>query len=175
MTILRTERLTLRPLELADAPRLSALAGAPEVARMLARMPSPYPAIAAEGQILLTLASAKAHGQTHFAVELPGHGLIGVVAALPDDDGLELSFWIGKPFWGCGFAKEAISALIQHLDQPELVATVYNDNTACFKLLARLGFVDTGDARRGYCFARKASADYRVLKWRRSAPGLKAA
>jgi len=49
--ILTTPRLRLRPLRPADAPRVQALCGNWNVARMLARVPHPYPDGLAEAWI----------------------------------------------------------------------------------------------------------------------------
>ncbi len=52
---IKTERLTLRPFRLEDAPHLYELANAWGLAKMTARIPHPYPVgLAAKWSIMLT-------------------------------------------------------------------------------------------------------------------------
>lgn len=64
----------------------------------------------------------------------------------------EVGFMIHPDHQGKGLAREAMVAVIDHLfathDIPDLVAEADPRNTASLKLLARLGFVETGRAER---------------------------
>jgi len=169
MTTLRTERLTLRPLELTDAARMGALTSDPGVARMTGGIPCPNPAIAAEGWILLRHARAPLGVEHHFAIDLAGHGLIGVIGAFrrPEEIrvGWEIGYWLGRPYWGCGFATEAGEAFIAHLRERRmtpLFASHFDDNPASGRVLAKLGFVPTGEVKPGYSLARAGFAPTRL-------------
>ena len=88
---IRTERLLLRPLELADAPRVSALTSEPGVARMVGMIPAPNPTICAEGWILIMRARAPlgrdhtlfalCDGQVQFAVKRQARTFVSIATA----------------------------------------------------------------------------------------------
>lgn len=105
---MKTPRLTLRPLVPHDATRIADLGGDWDVARMTGRIPYPYSSVAA-----LEWVSGLADGEVVFGIEYSGE-LIGICGYSSSDDGTsaELGYWIGKPYWGQGFATEAANALM---------------------------------------------------------------
>ena len=107
---LKTERLVLRAPSMSDVSAMVALAGDRHVAENTARIPHPYTAADAEG----LLASINQKGSEKvFAIELDG-ALIGMSGLDPRTDGAELGYWLGVPFWGCGYATEAVRAVIDY-------------------------------------------------------------
>ena len=48
-----------------------------------------------------------------FAIALDG-ALIGMSGLDPRTDGAELGYWLGVPFWGRGYATEAVRAVIDY-------------------------------------------------------------
>lgn len=170
MTTLRTERLTLRPLELSDAARFSKLSSDPGVARMTCGIPSPNPPIAAEGWILLRQARAGLGHEHSFAIDLAGHGLIGAMGvsrrAGAAGAGWEIGYWLGRAYWGQGFATEAGRALIADLRARRMTpifAAHFADNPASGRVLQKLGFTPTGDIRPGFSLARGVTAPMREV------------
>jgi [ribosomal protein S5]-alanine N-acetyltransferase len=106
MKTLRTERLTLRPFTLDDAPAVQKHCSAYEVALNTLLIPHPYPDGAAELRIS---SHADDYAQTrihHFALD-DGElaGAMGLV--MKGDRIAELGYWIGVPFWNRGYATEA--------------------------------------------------------------------
>ncbi len=89
-------------------------------------------------------------GGDDFLIEHQGR-VVGDVGAgrLP-----EFGFMIHPGVWGRGFATEAAAAYIDHVfrDTPiaELTADVDPRNTASLRVLAKLGFVETGRAARTF-------------------------
>lgn len=84
-----------------------------------------------------------------FVVERDG-AVIGKAGAwkLP-----EVGFILHPDHWGQGLAREAMEAVVRHLegafpDLPELTAEVDPRNAASLRLLARLGFAETHRAER---------------------------
>ena len=163
---IKTARLILRPLEDADAGRIAALAGEWDIARMTARIQYPYSTELAHQWI-----SDLADGEVVRGIVHDGE-LIGVTGYLPDDQGAaELGYWIGKPWWGRGFATEAAEAMIRYCFTSEKVARVtcshFVDNPASQHIIIKLGFQLVGPAR-AYCDARRR--DVATLRYERLRP-----
>lgn len=74
-----------------------------------------------------------------------------------DTEHAELGYWIGKPYWGMGYATEAVRALVAHaLDSDRfayLKAGHFADNPASRRVLEKLGFCPHGEEMRE-CMAR---------------------
>ncbi len=163
MTI-TTERLSLRALHLADAARIALLAGDYDVARMTAVIPYPY----SERQAAEWLRSAQAGDEgVLFAIERDGL-LIGCTGYRAHaDDHAEIGYWIGRPYWGRGFATEAVRALIGYGFWRDgfsfLVGGHFDDNAASARVMRKLGFVAAGEEMR-HCQAR--DREQRALLYR---------
>lgn len=146
---IRTERLTLRPFAIADAPRVRELTGAWAVTRMLARVPFPYPIGLAEDWIGKHAAGRAAAEAFPFAVTLHNR-LIGCVDLNKklEHGRMELGYWIAAPFWGLGYATEAAGAILSFgfgwLGTQFVGASHYEENESSGRVLAKLGFVETG-------------------------------
>jgi ribosomal-protein-alanine N-acetyltransferase len=112
---LETPRLTLRPFRPDDAPAVQELAAAFEVADTTLNIPHPYPAGAAEAWIATHPAQWEDGTLAVFAIVARDMsslvGAIGLVIA-PQHACAELGYWIGKPYWGRGFATEAGRAVL---------------------------------------------------------------
>lgn len=142
---IKTRRLVLRALEDSDAPELAHLAGDWEVARMTARIPFPYSeALAREWMETL--------GPDEFVRVVTFQGtLVGAVGYVPNDDGsAEIGYWIGRPWWGQGFASEAAAALVRYCFAKagfkRLTCCHFDDNAASARVIQKLGFRPNGDS-----------------------------
>ncbi len=113
---IESERLILRPFSLSDVKRVSALAGDKQISEMTANIPYPYSVSDVENWI-----------RTHDELFLSGKGvvyaivlkdsaeLIGAISFPKLENGLGvLGYWLGVPYWGCGYATEASKALISY-------------------------------------------------------------
>jgi RimJ/RimL family protein N-acetyltransferase len=157
---IETKRLKLRALRISDASRIAQLCGDPAVATMILRAPLPYLEIAAEG-FLMTLAARKRLGHDFvFAADVPGEGLIGMIGAhWLNDDAFEIGYWYGRPYWGRGFASEALGAfLAEARTLGDLHAGHFEDNPASGRVLMKSGFAYTGEVKPMFSFARGQSA-----------------
>lgn len=166
MATIRTERLILRPLELSDAPRLGAIMRDWDVARMTSTVPFPQFDLSVEGFLLIEQARRPLEKDHVFAIELPGHGLIGIVGAHVrgrDYEGhcVELGYSFGKAFWGKGYATEAVAAAADYaasLGRGPVVARHFADNPASGRVLEKVGFAYNGEREMGFSLARGDTA-----------------
>ncbi len=139
-----TPRLKLRAPEPDDAPRLQALCGNWEVARMLEVVPHPYPDGLAETWIE-GLAVRRQSDTAHiFAITL-AEELIGVIGLERGDDGpFGLGYWLGEAWWGRGYMSEAATRVIhfafEDLGAEKLTSGFFADNPASGRVLKKCGF-----------------------------------
>jgi RimJ/RimL family protein N-acetyltransferase len=73
--------------------------------------------------------------------------LIGACGIGNFNNDAELGYWIGRPYWGLGFATEASRAVVEiakTIGHKKLVASHFTDNPASGKVLRKLGFQGTG-------------------------------
>jgi len=150
---LATERLTLRPLQAADAADLHRLINDWEVCRNLAGVPFPYPRALADEWIAASAVELSAGRAYHLAItgqEAGAEMLIGSVGLRLDRKARigRLGYWVGRRFWGHGVAAEAAGKMarwaLAHLDLDRLEATVATDNAASIAVLRRIGFRPSG-------------------------------
>lgn len=134
LPILRTPRLTLRPLTDQDTDALVAGVGNYDVSRWLAVVPYPYDRDDARAFIAKVQAQDKPFWGIHNA-----DGLIGVVSL---DD--ELAYWIARPAWGQGYGFEAAHAACAHWfsdpDAGDLASGYFDGNERSGRVLRALGF-----------------------------------
>ncbi len=141
---LKTARLSLRAPSHSDVAAMVALAGDRRVAENTARIPHPYTAADAVG---LLDSINQTGGETIFAIALDG-ALIGMCGLDPRQDGGELGYWLGVPFWGRGLATEAARAVIDYafaeLGHEVLSSGARVSNPASRRVLEKCGFQWTG-------------------------------
>jgi RimJ/RimL family protein N-acetyltransferase len=142
--VLATARLVLRAPRRSDGKAIAALANDRRIAANTARIPHPY-AIEDAEQFIASV--NKREGEACFAVTLDG-APIGVCSVDLREDGPELGYWLGVPFWGRGFATEAARALIDHafgdLEHETLISGARVNNPASRRVLEKCGFQWTG-------------------------------
>ncbi len=157
ITEIQTERLLLRPFRDTDAEAVTTLAGNRKVARMTARIPHPYPDGSAQQWIAGQAAARKSGDAFRFAILFEGRlvGAIGLERQAPGR--YELGYWIGEPWWGQGMATEAAGAAVRFafetLGADTVEAGYLFDNPASGRILAKCGFVRTGEVMQ-WCEAR---------------------
>lgn len=147
--VIQTERLTLRPWREADAEGLFAYASDPDVGPA-AGWP-PHRSIEESREIIRTVFSAP----HTFAVCLAAtDGLVGSIGLMPPrcesnylgaGPELEVGYWIAKPFWGRGFAPEAVRAMQRYafetLGCKVLWCGYYEGNYKSLRVQQKCGFV----------------------------------
>ncbi len=146
--VLETERLVLRAPRPEDAENIVMLANERRIAENTARIPHPYTLPDAEAFLA---AANRSDRETTFVIALSEGTLIGACGLEgPGTASLmpELGCWLGVPYWGRGFATEAVRALIDHaftdLEPEALQAGARVTNPASRRVLEKCGFQWTG-------------------------------
>jgi RimJ/RimL family protein N-acetyltransferase len=139
---IETERLALRPFRRADAAEFARLAGEWAVASMTSDIPYPFSAAQAVSWL------RPVRGEVRFAIERERR-LIGGAGYYRRPSGVaELGFWLGRPWWGQGYATEATRAVVRHgfanRRLPGFSSARFDDNPASARVLAKLGFEAVG-------------------------------
>jgi len=121
-----------------------------DVARMTSRVPHPYHEEDAEAFLALAL-------KHRFVIQRRSDGVFLGMIGLHAEDGDEFGYWLGKPFWGFGYATEAAHRLVAYafeaLDLDTVHAGWFYDNPASGNVLAKLGARHNGSQMRD-CRAR---------------------
>jgi [ribosomal protein S5]-alanine N-acetyltransferase len=115
--ILYTERLCLRPFMPGDAPTVHRLLSSPEISEGTLSISYPYPEGAAEHWIATHIGTYLEKGDIIFALELRATSeLIGTMGLhpVPAHHRAEIGYWVGKEYWGNGYATEALKRVIQY-------------------------------------------------------------
>jgi 8-oxo-dGTP diphosphatase len=148
---LRTTRLVLRPLVAEDAAVFHRLINDWEICRRLPDAPFPYPARLAADWIEAAANDREHKRAEQFAlVEAASGALIGVAGLrlAKGQKTAELGYWLGRAYWGQGFALEAARRLVEWafaaLPISQMTAMVAADNDVSVALLNRLGFAQSG-------------------------------
>lgn len=177
--VIQTERLTLRPWRETDAAILFTYASDPDVGPA-AGWP-PHRSIEESGEIIRTVFAAPHTFAVCLAATDEPVGSIGLMPSRCEsnrrDDGLELEvgYWIAKPFWGRGFAPEAVRAMQRYafetLGCKALWCGYYEGNNKSLRVQQKCGFAPhhvecdvpcelMGDVRTE-CFTYLTSEDWR--------------
>ena len=76
----------------------------------------------------------------------------------------EISYWIGKEYWGQGIATQALSEFLNLVKIRPLYARVVKDNLASFRVLEKCGFIMDGEDK-GFANARGQEVEEFILKF----------
>jgi [ribosomal protein S5]-alanine N-acetyltransferase len=142
MVTIATERLVLRPFHRSDAAQFTRLAGDWAVASMTSDIPYPL----SQSQAMAWLRPGR--GEVRFAIELNGQLIGGAGYYRRRSGAAELGFWLGRPWWGRGYATEATQAIVRYGFEtrrlPGFTSSHFVDNWASAGVLRKLGFEPVG-------------------------------
>ena len=151
---LQTERLILRSLTLEDATDVQRLAGDRDIALMTVAIPHPYEDGMAEEWIRFCSDANKKDEAVNFAItRRTDDNLIGAIGLELEQEHQrgELGYWIGKPYWNCGYATEAAKAVVaysfQVLKLNRIYAFHFTRNPASGRVLEKIGMRHEGCRR----------------------------
>ncbi|PEE33867.1 GNAT family N-acetyltransferase [Bacillus pseudomycoides] len=160
MRTLQTERLILRPYELKDAIRAQALAGEREIIETTLAIPYPYLLEHAESWIQQHPRLIENGDAYPFAVVLKDENvLIGTMTLRIDKQHNkgELAYWIGKDYWGKGYATESAKKVMDfgfcELNLNRIWAPAMSKNQSSTQVMKKIGMTCEGTLKQD------------VLKW----------
>jgi 8-oxo-dGTP diphosphatase len=154
----RNFRICLKTICIEDAAGIADNANDPEITRNVARFgefPFPYTEEHALS-FISSLREKQADGtESHFSIRLDNE-VIGACALMNIDrktKRAELGYWLGRRYWGMGYAKEALTLLLGfgfgRLDVGKIAAHTFKSNERSIRLLNSMGFSKDGPALGG--------------------------
>lgn len=92
--------------------------------------------------------------------------VVGSVSSYEDAGKPEVTYWIGKAYWGKGIATRALSDFLAHGNRARpMYARVAKDNLGSRRVLAKCGFKIIGESK-GFANARGEEIEELVLELR---------
>lgn len=143
---LSTARLVLRKPTQGDAAAIAAIANNRRVAGQTRRMPYPF----SRGDALEWIEMVSQAREPAFLVTGRSDGAVygGVGCATVENGELEVGYWLGEPYWGQGFATEAIQAVIDLVFDACDIDRVYGHcrvvNARSRRVMVKCGFQHIG-------------------------------
>jgi RimJ/RimL family protein N-acetyltransferase len=151
---IETARLRMRPLRDEDLADLVKLIGNWEVARWTASVPYPYTEADGQEWIALVQQDHASGLPRSFAIVLKETdrliGGVGLNGSTGDEsEELALGYWIGQPYWGNGYGREAVAAIIDYGFRTLSIETIraHTDpsNAPSQKVLLHCGLKSVGE------------------------------
>jgi RimJ/RimL family protein N-acetyltransferase len=136
--------LEINPLNLSHASVLQKLASHPAISATT-RIPYPYPPGQAEKFIRVRMQERRRGQSFTFAIRHNKQvvGVCGLIGVTPDRRA-ELGYWIGVPYWGSGFASQAVAEVLAisfgTLAMQEVYAKCLSSNAPSRRVLEKNGF-----------------------------------
>lgn len=89
--------------------------------------------------------------------------IAGHIASFMRGDDREVTYWIGREFWGRGVATRALRLLLEEVAHRPIYGRAAADNTPSIRVMLKCGFVE--DRReRGFANARREEIEEVVMK-----------
>jgi len=159
MIAISTDRLVLKKTNKSnkDKELLVSQIGDWDVAKWLSNVPHPYTEDDAEDWF------KKIHQKKlSLNIYLDNSLIGGIGLTLDKDEFYEFGYWLGRDYWGQGYATEAGKGVFhyaaQKLDSPKIKASYMKGNIASENVLRKLGFNKVGEGKT-YCVSRKEEVD----------------
>ena len=148
---MHTERLVLRSFTLNDAQDVQKLAGERDIAATTSSLPHPYEDGMAEEWIRTHQSRLEDSKGVVWAITRKQNAsetstiLIGAININVDKTEKigELGYWIGKPYWNCGYCSEAAKVVLNYgldvLKLKSIHAFYFSKNPASGRILQKIG------------------------------------
>lgn len=149
---MQTPPLKLRPTERADLEALFGFQLDEQAAYLAAFMPADY---ADKAAYIAKYTRFLADPTIHMQTIVVGEAVAGSVAKFVLDGEAEITYWLGRPYWGRGLATAALRRFLALESSRPLLGRVAFDNVGSQRVLENCGFVRIG-ADTGFASARQA-------------------
>ena len=148
MIEIKTDRLILKkPKSKQDILSIVSQIGDWEVVKWLAMVPYPYTYNDCESYL-----KESNNNELALNIFLDNQLIGGVGLHLHNDNYYELGYWLGKDYWGKGYATESSKYLLEYalgkLDSPKIKSGYFIDNLPSGNVLKKLGFKEIGIEKR---------------------------
>ena len=154
------EGLTLREVESSDLETFYEHQLDPEAIRMAAfifRDPKDKAAFDAHWDKIL-----KSSQNINRTIVAEGQ-VAGYIACFPGGENLEVTYWIGREFWGRGLATQALKKMLQLVVDRPIFARVATDNIGSIRVLQKCGFKIIGK-NKGFANGRGKETEEYILR-----------
>lgn len=156
--MLKGKRVSLKGLSASDVKELYENAKDREIC-LYTTLPYPYKYEHAERFVKIARRKLKAGEEYNLGIYLNGSegketliGMMGLMRFKESARQAEIGYWLGKRFWGEGYAGEALELMLEFgfkkLKLLKIYAKVMHPNVASSKLLERNGFTLEGRLRK---------------------------
>jgi RimJ/RimL family protein N-acetyltransferase len=71
----------------------------------------------------------------------------GYISCYPDGKNLEVTYWLGREFWGRGVATQALNGMLHLVTDRPILARAATDNIGSIRVLQKCGFRVIGTNR----------------------------
>nr|WKN39619.1 GNAT family N-acetyltransferase [Tunicatimonas sp. TK19036] len=146
---LRNHSLILRPFIREDLPKILVLVQDKDVATSTLNIPYPCTDTQIEEWYDLQLQELEIGKVLRWAITEKSD-LIGAMKLVthPEYESAEIGYWIGKPYWGKGYASEAAQLVVDYafntLDLNRIEAHAMVENIGSSRVLTKLGMREEG-------------------------------
>lgn len=89
--------------------------------------------------------------------------IVGHIACFPDGDHMEVTYWLGREFWGQGLATQALKLLLELIKDRPMFARTACDNLGSLRVLQKCGFTIIGQDK-GYAHGRGTEIEEYILR-----------
>ena len=144
MKEIRTERLLIKTPEISDKFELTQLINDKDVIKWLSDIPVPYTLNHAEEFIERSQKEALKQESYNFMIFHNGKMLGGIGLRDLYNKSCQVGYWLGKQYWGNGFATEALRSILDfgfgQLNLEKIYADYKIGNEGSIRVLAKCGF-----------------------------------
>ena len=159
-TMITFESITLREVESSDLETFYEHQLNPEAIRMAAfvsKDPKDKAAFDAHWDKILNSSQ-----NTNRTIVAEGK-VAGHIAWFPQGENMEVTYWLGREFWGRGLATQALNRMLQLVFERPIFARAATDNLGSIRVLQKCGFKIIGK-NKGFANGRGQDTEEYILR-----------
>jgi RimJ/RimL family protein N-acetyltransferase len=156
----RPSRITLRTVEPSDLDAFHAYSLDPASIRMAAFVGANRTDRAVFGAHWAKILADSRN--TNRTIVADGH-VAGYIGCFLQDGNLEVTYWLGREFWGRGLVTEALRQMLQLITARPIFARAATDNLGSLHVLQKCGFKITGRDK-GFALGRGEETEESILR-----------